>query len=349
MATVKPDPVTTGTAGAAGSSPAAVAIPAPGRYGIDIGRSAIAVSGLRKAYGDKIVLDCIDLNVPAGTVFSLLGPNGAGKTTTVNVLTTLIKADGGTVRVAGHDVRTEPKEVRAVIGVTGQFAAVDDLLTGQENLQLMADLHHLRAGEGKRVVTSLLERFDLAEPAQKMAATYSGGMRRKLDLAMTLVTRPQIIFLDEPTAGLDPRSRRTMWDIVRGLVADGVTIFLTTQYLEEADQLADRIAVLDQGRIVAEGTPGELKRRVPGHYIQLRFTSVVDLDTAARILPGSTRDDEALTLQVPGNGGTKSLRDLLDRLGEHSIEAEDVSVHAPDLDDVFLALTGHATTEAIAP
>jgi len=166
--------------------------------------TAIAVSGLRKAYGDKTVLDGIDLDVPAGTVFSLLGPNGAGKTTTVNVLTTLMKADGGTVRVAGHDVATETRAVRAVIGVTGQFAAVDDLLTGEENLQLMADLHHMRAGDGKRIVTSLLERFDLAESAQKMAATYSGGMRRKLDLAMTLVTRPQIIFLDEPTTGLDP-------------------------------------------------------------------------------------------------------------------------------------------------
>ena len=258
--------------------------------------SAIAVSGLRKAHGDKIVLDGIDLDVPAGTVFSLLGPNGAGKTTTVNVLTTLMKADGGTVRVAGHDVATETKAVRALIGVTGQFAAVDDLLTGQENLQLMADLHHLRAGESKRVVSSLLERFDLAESAQKMASAYSGGMRRKLDLAMTLVGNPRIIFLDEPTAGLDPRSRRTMWNIVRELVADGVTIFLTTQYLDEADQLADRIAVLDQGHLVAEGTPGDLKRQVPGSHVRLRFTDVRDLDAAARVLTGSTRDDEDLTL-----------------------------------------------------
>src|SRR6202046_4170560 len=239
--------------------------------------SAIAVSGLRKAYGDKIVLDGIDLDVPAGTIFSLLGPNGAGKTTTVKGLTTLIKADGGAARVAGHDVATGAKAVRAVIGVTGQFAAVDDLLTGAENLQLMADLHHLRADEGKQVVTSLLERFDLAESAQQLAATYSGGMRRKLDLAMTLVTRPQIIFLDEPTAGLDPRSRRTMWDIVRELVADGVTVFLTTQYLEEADRLADRIAVLDQGRLVAEGTPGELKRQIPGRHLRLQFTAVLEL------------------------------------------------------------------------
>jgi ABC-2 type transport system ATP-binding protein len=310
--------------------------------------SAIAVSGLRKAYGDKTVLDGIDLDVRAGTVFSMLGPNGAGKTTTVNVLTTLIKADGGTARIAGHDVATEAKDVRALIGVTGQFAAVDDLLTGEENLQLMADLHHLRADEGKRVVGSLLERFDLVESAQKMASTYSGGMRRKLDLAMTLVTRPQIIFLDEPTTGLDPRSRRTMWSIVRELVADGVTVFLTTQYLEEADQLADRIAVLDQGRLVAEGTPDELKRQVPGSHVRLRFTDVAALNAAARVLAGSAADDAALTLRVPSDAGVRSLRALLDRLDEQSIDVEEFSVHTPDLDDVFLALTGHASTEAIA-
>ncbi len=328
-----------------------------GRYQAGISRagdsvhmnsSAIAASGLRKAYGDRTILDGIDLHIGAGTIFSLLGPNGAGKTTTVNVLTTLLKADGGTARVAGHDIATEPRAVRAAIGVTGQFAAVDDLLTGEENLRLMADLHHLRAAEGKRVVTELLERFDLVESARKPASAYSGGMRRKLDLAMTLVTKPDIVFLDEPTTGLDPRSRRTMWEIVRELTADGVTIFLTTQYLEEADQLADRIAVLDQGRIVGEGTPDDLKRRVPGSHIRLRFAQVAELAAAARILPGATRDDETLTLRVPGDGGTKSLRDLLDRLDEHSIEAEEISVHTPDLDDVFLSLTGHATTEAIA-
>jgi ABC-2 type transport system ATP-binding protein len=310
--------------------------------------SAIAASGLRKAYGDKTVLDGIDLNIGAGTIFSLLGPNGAGKTTTVNVLTTLLKADGGTARVAGHDIATETKAVRAAIGVTGQFAAVDDLLTGEENLELMADIHRLRGVERKRVVTELLERFELTESARKRAATYSGGMRRKLDLAMTLVTRPEIVFLDEPTTGLDPRSRRTMWEIVRGLTDQGVTIFLTTQYLEEADQLADRIAVLDQGRIVAEGTPGELKRQVSGSYIRLRFTRVSELDAAARVLPGSTRDDEALTLRVPGDGGSKSLRQVLDRLDESALEAAEVSVHTPDLDDVFLSLTGHATTEVTA-
>jgi ABC-2 type transport system ATP-binding protein len=305
--------------------------------------SAIAVSGLRKTYGDKVVLDGIDLEVRAGTVFALLGPNGAGKTTAVNVLTTLLKADGGTAHVAGHDVATEAKAVRSAIGVTGQFAAVDELLTGQENLQLMADLQPAGFGDAGRVVTQLLERFDLVESARKSVSTYSGGMRRKLDLAMTLVGNPRIIFLDEPTTGLDPRSRRTMWSIVRELVADGVTIFLTTQYLDEADQLADRIAVLDQGRVVAQGTPDDLKRQIPGTHVQLRFTTVAELDAAARVLSYATRDDEALTLQVPGDGGTKSLRALLDRLDEYSLSAEEISVHTPDLDDVFLALTSHST------
>jgi ABC-2 type transport system ATP-binding protein len=221
---------------------------------------ALAVSGLRKSFGDKVVLDGIDLAVAEGTIFSLLGPNGAGKTTTVNILSTLIPASSGDVRVAGFDVSAEPQEVRARIGVTGQFSAVDDLLTGTENLLLMADLYHLDRAEGRRRAAELLELFDLTGAAAKMAVTYSGGMRRRLDLAMTLIGRPRIIFLDEPTTGLDPRSRRQLWQVIRDLVAGGVTIFLTTQYLEEADQLADRIAVLDNGRLVAEGTPDELKR-----------------------------------------------------------------------------------------
>jgi ABC-2 type transport system ATP-binding protein len=310
--------------------------------------SAITASGLRKAYGDKIVLDGIDLDVPAGTVFSLLGPNGAGKTTAVNILTTLTKADGGMAYVAGHDIAAGTKAVRAAIGVTGQFAAVDELLTGQENLQLMADLKRLGSRESSRVVTELLERFDLVESAQKLTSTYSGGMRRKLDLAMTLVGNPHLIFLAEPTTGLDPRSRRTMWDIVRELVADGVTIFLTTQYLEEADQLAGQIAVLDQGRIVAQGTPGELKRQIPGSHVRLSFTSLAELDAAVRVLTGSTRNDDDLTLRVPSDGGVRSLRALLGQLDEYSINPEDFSVHTPDLDDVFLALTGHARAEETA-
>ena len=308
---------------------------------------AISVSGLKKAYGDKVVLDGIDFDVPAGTIFSLLGPNGAGKTTTVNVLTTLMGADAGTVRVAGHDLATDARSVRAAIGVTGQFAAVDDLLTGQENLELMVDLKRGGSRDGRRVVAGLLERFDLADSAREPASTYSGGMRRKLDLAMTLVGEPRIIFLDEPTTGLDPRSRRTMWSIIRDLVADGVTIFLTTQYLEEADRLADRVAVLDQGRLVAQGTPDDLKRQVPGTHVRLRFATTSELDAAARLFAGSTRDDEALALRVPGDGGTASLRALLALLDEHSINAEQFSVHTPDLDDVFLALTGR-TTEVVA-
>ncbi|MCX5151515.1 ATP-binding cassette domain-containing protein [Streptomyces sp. NPDC048550] len=315
--------------------------------------SAIAVSGLRKAYGDKVVLDGIDFDVAAGSIFSLLGPNGAGKTTTVNVLTTLMKADAGTVRVAGHDVATATKQARAAIGVTGQFAAVDDLLSGRENLQLMTDLKRVRGGD--QVVARLLERFDLVESADKLSSTYSGGMRRKLDLAMTLVGNPEIIFLDEPTTGLDPRSRRTMWGIVRELVADGTTIFLTTQYLEEADQLADQIAVLNGGRLVAQGTPEELKRQIPGTHIRFRFADLYELDAAARLLTGSVRDDEELTLRVASDGETRSLRVLLDQLDAHSLDAQEFSVQRPDLDDVFLALTDpdptrteHLSKEAIA-
>ncbi|MGW9209799.1 ATP-binding cassette domain-containing protein [Embleya sp. NPDC055664] len=308
--------------------------------------SAIAVSGLRKAYGDRVVLDGIDFEVAEGSVFSMLGPNGAGKTTTVNVLATLLKADAGTVHVAGHDVLTATRQVRAAIGVTGQFAAVDELLSGRENLQLMADLKRVRSGE--RVVERLLERFDLVEAADKRISTYSGGMTRKLDLAMTLVGDPRIIFLDEPTTGLDPRSRRTMWGIVRELVADGTTILLTTQYLDEADHLSDQVVVLDQGRLVAEGTPDELKRQVPGTHVRLRFTDLDELDAAARVLRGGTRDDQELLLRVPSDGQSKSLRALLDRLDEYSINAQEFSVHTPDLDDVFLALTGHPSEEAVA-
>ncbi len=307
--------------------------------------SAIVASGLRKSFDKHTVLDGIDLDVRAGTIFSLLGPNGAGKTTTVNVLTTLLTPDAGHVVVAGHDVAADTKAVRAAIGVTGQFSSVDNMLTGRENLVMMADLHHLPKADGKRIAGRLLDQFDLVESADKPAMSYSGGMRRKLDLAMTLVGKPEVLFLDEPTTGLDPRSRRTMWGIIRELVADGMTIFLTTQYLEEADELANNIAVLDQGRLVAEGTADELKRQVPGSHVELRFLDQHELDNAARVLPGSTPDSENLALRVPGDGGVKSLRTLLDRLDENSVEVEELSVHTPDLDDVFLALTGHASKE----
>ncbi|MFE9608050.1 ATP-binding cassette domain-containing protein [Streptomyces sp. NPDC006012] len=303
---------------------------------------AIHASGLRKSYGDKTVLDGIDFQVPAGTVFSLLGPNGAGKTTAVTILSTLISADAGEARIAGHDLTTEAQAVRAAIGVTGQFSAVDGLITGEENMLLMADLHHLPRAEGRRVVAGLLERFDLVEAARKPASTYSGGMKRRLDIAMTLVGDPRIIFLDEPTTGLDPRSRHTMWQIIRELVSGGTTVFLTTQYLEEADQLADRIAVLDGGRLVAQGSAEELKRLVPGGHVRLRFSDPRAYERAATALRGSTRDDTALTLQVPSDGSQRELRAVLDWLDATGIEADELSVHTPDLDDVFFALTGGA-------
>ncbi|HEX2315219.1 MAG TPA: ATP-binding cassette domain-containing protein [Thermomonospora sp.] len=306
---------------------------------------AIAATGLRKSYGDKLVLDGVDLTVPEGTIFSLLGPNGAGKTTMVQILSTLIGHDGGDVRVAGHDLVREADAVRAAIGVTGQYSAVDKFLTGEENLRLMADLNHLGRAEGRRRTAELLERFDLVEAARKPASTYSGGMRRRLDLAMTLVGDPRIVFLDEPTTGLDPRSRRTMWQIVRDLVADGVTIFLTTQYLEEADQLADRIALLDHGRLIAEGTASELKRLVPGGHVRLRFPDEDALAAALRTLGEGSLDEDALTLRVPSDGSVRSLRALLTRLDDHSVEVDEMSVHTPDLDDVFLTLTGDPAKE----
>jgi len=312
--------------------------------------SAISVRGLRKSFKDKLVLDDIDLDIKEGTVFSLLGPNGAGKTTTVRILSTLSKPDAGQAWIAGKELAGEPDAVRAAIGVTGQFAAVDGLLTGFENLMLMGRLHHLGKRESRQRATALLEKFELTEAASRSLATYSGGMRRRLDLAMTLVGKPRIIFLDEPTTGLDPRSRRTMWQIIRDLVGqDGVTIFLTTQYLEEADQLADRIAVLDRGRLVAEGTSAELKQLVPGGHVSLRFTDAAGLDLAARALGAISRDEEELTIQVPGDGSVRSLRVLLDRLGAANLEPAELTVHTPDLDDVFLALTDHSPAALHSP
>ncbi|MCP3760265.1 ATP-binding cassette domain-containing protein [Streptomyces sp. TBY4] len=303
---------------------------------------AITANGLRKSYGDKTVLDGIDLAVPEGTVFSLLGPNGAGKTTAVKILSTLVSPDpaSGEIRVGGHDLATAPRAARAAIGVTGQFSAVDGLITGEENMLLMADLHHLSKGEGRRVAAELLERFDLTEAAKKPASTYSGGMKRRLDIAMTLVGDPRIIFLDEPTTGLDPRSRHNMWQIIRELVSDGVTVFLTTQYLEEADQLADRIAVLHDGKIAAEGTAEELKRLIPGGHVRLRFSDPDVYRFAAGVLGEAARDDEALALQIPSDGSQRALRSVLDRLDSAGIEADELTVHTPDLDDVFFALTG---------
>src|SRR5947209_9987964 len=307
-------------------------------------RTAVSVNGLRKAYGKKMVLDGVDLSIGEGEVFALLGPNGAGKTTIVRILSTLIPADAGTASVMGHDLRGEAGAVRAVIGVTGQFSAVDNLLTGQENLVLMGRLLHLPATDLRARAVQLLQLFDLDEVAGRTPATYSGGEKRRLDIAMTLMGRPKLIFLDEPTTGLDPRSRQTMWQVIRELVREGVTILLTTQYLEEADQLADRIAVLDHGRIVAAGTPEELKRRIPGAHFRLRFADAASLDKAARELREGTREDDDLVLRVPNEGGIRSLRDVLARLGD-DVAVEDLSIHTPDLDDVFFAMTGTASKE----
>ncbi|HKC27274.1 MAG TPA: ATP-binding cassette domain-containing protein [Jatrophihabitans sp.] len=308
-----------------------------------IGRAAISAAGVCKSYGTHAVLRDVHLTIEEGTVYALLGPNGAGKTTMVQILSTLIRADSGDVRVMGHDVVTGRDAVRGLIGVTGQFSAVDNLLTGEENLQLMADLGHLDRSIRRSRVAELLEQFELTDAAHKPLSTYSGGMRRRLDLAMTLVASPRLIFLDEPTTGLDPRSRRTMWQIIRELVADGVTIFLTSQYLEEADQLANRVAVLDRGAIVAEGTPAELKRRIAGGHVELRFDGPDSLHAAADLLPSATADLDQLTLQIPGDGNVTALRHLLDQLHGARIDVAGLAIHTPDLDDVFFAVTGHAS------
>jgi len=327
-----------GTAHRRGPEHSSVTSAAPGRAAL-----AVEARGVRKSFGDQVVLDGIDLDVVEGSVFALLGPNGSGKTTTVRILSTLLAADSGVIRVAGHEMGREADLLRAAIGVTGQFSAVDKLLTGQENLMMMADLAHLSRADGRRRAAELLGRFDLSEAAGKMAATYSGGMSRRLDLAMTLVGAPRIVFLDEPTTGLDPRGRHVMWQIIRGLAADGVTILLTTQDLEEADQLADRVAVLDHGALVAEGSPALLKARIPGGHIRLQFTDPQGLETAARLLTSAGRDDETLCLQVPGDGSVPALRALLDQLDQHAIDVDSLSIHTPDLDDVFFAVTGHPT------
>ena len=313
-------------------------------------RLAIAASGVCKSFSGELVLDGVDLAVAEGTIFSLLGPNGAGKTTLVRILSTLIPADRGQIHVAGHDLSRDPDRIRAAIGVTGQFSAVDNLLTGEENLRLMADLLHLGRPLAAQRIAVLIELFDLTAVARNRASTYSGGMRRRLDLAMTLVGSPRLIFLDEPTTGLDPRNRHRMWQIIRDLAAAGVTVFLTTQYLDEADQLADRVAVLDHGRIVVEGTTAELKARISGGHVRLQFADPHHLNVAAAILGAVSRDDDTLALRVPGAGTVESLRTLLDRLDANNLEVEQLSIHTPYLDDVFFAVTSHpSVVKAVAP
>jgi ABC-2 type transport system ATP-binding protein len=301
---------------------------------------AITAVDVRKSFGDNVVLDGLSLSVEPGTVFALLGPNGAGKTTMVRILATLLEADHGTIHVAGHDVRREADAVRDAIGVTGQFSAIDGLLTGRENLALMADLHHLSRAPARARIDQLLERFELTDAAERIAMTYSGGMRRRLDLAMTLIGAPQVIFLDEPTTGLDPRSRRTVWEIVESLVGDGTTVFLTTQYLDEADKLADRVAILDRGRLVAEGSGQELKQQIPGGRIDVRFA-----DTEAQLVAGDAlgmpvSDQNSPSLQIPTDGNVATLRRVLRDLDEAGVDVVDLAIHTPDLDDVFFALTG---------
>ncbi len=317
-----------------------LAMPSPPVRESSLSPPAIAAVDVTKSFGDLVVLDGLALTVEQGSVFALLGPNGAGKTTMVRILATLLTPDHGELRVAGHDVTTEPDTVRAVIGVTGQFSAVDDLLTGRENLALMADLHHLTRGDARARIGDLLERFELVDAADRLAVTYSGGMRRRLDLAMTLIGAPRIIFLDEPTAGLDPRSRRTVWEMVRSLVDEGITVFLTTQYLEEADELADRIAILDRGRIVAQGSPQELKRRIPGGRIDLSFADGDAQLKAAEVLRVLVREDDELTLEIATeDDNVATLRRVLRQLDEAAVDVDALSIHTPDLDDVFLALT----------
>lgn len=304
--------------------------------------AAIEVRGLKKSFKNVEVLKNLDLSVEKGAMLALLGPNGAGKTTTVRILTTLLKPDEGEVMVGGFDVEKEPQAVRSIIGLTGQFAAVDEYLTGRENLEMMGALYHLAPSERKERARSLLEKFDLVDAAERNAKTYSGGMRRRLDLALSLVASPPIIFLDEPTTGLDPRSRLTMWGVIEDLMEKGSTILLTTQYLEEADKLADRIAVLDQGKIIALGTADELKRRVGTERIEVIIERGSDFEKAAALFRNGDTDinREERSISISTDGSVREIKKVLDLFYEEGIEVDAMSVHKPTLDDVFMRLTG---------
>jgi ABC-2 type transport system ATP-binding protein len=312
--------------------------------------AAIAASGLRKRYGDTAALDGFDLTLTSGSVHGLLGPNGAGKTTAVRALATLLRFDAGSASVAGYDVVNQADQVRERIALTGQYAAIDETLSGRQNLVMFGRLLHLGRDRARRRADELLEQFDLAEAAEKSAGQYSGGMRRRLDLAASLILRPEVLFLDEPTTGLDPRSRNQVWDAVRALVAGGTTVLLTTQYLEEADQLADRISVLEAGRVVAEGTADELKARVGGDRIEVVVRDVADLDVAASVVSraaseAADTDPEIRRVSAPVADRISALTDVVRALHESGIAVADIGLRRPTLDEAFLQLTGHATKE----
>jgi ABC-2 type transport system ATP-binding protein len=304
---------------------------------------AIVIEGLTKSYKDVVVLDGLNLKVKRGTMLALLGPNGAGKTTTVRILSTLLKPDSGTVTVNGFDIRTQAHEVRSNIGLTGQYAAVDEFLSGYENLVMMGRLYHLSPADSEKRAHELLEQFDLVEAADRPTKTYSGGMRRRLDLAASLIATPPVLYLDEPTTGLDPRSRLAMWAVIKKLVEADVTILLTTQYLDEADQLADSIAVLDGGKIIAEGTADELKQRVGKERLVLTIKNSDDFSKAVGVVNGDAilTDTEARTISVALDGGVAEIKTILDKLGSNNIAVETMSMQKPTLDDVFMQLTGH--------
>jgi len=301
----------------------------------------VEAQGITRSFGDHLALDRVDLAIEGGSVLALLGPNGAGKTTMVRILSTLTRPDAGTATVAGHDLLADPLGVKRQISLTGQFAAVDDVLTGRENLDLMARLRRLPRRAARARTAELLDTFDLLDAADRRAATYSGGMRRRLDLAISMIERPRLLFLDEPTTGLDPRSREGLWDIVVRLVEDGVTVLLTTQYLEEADRLADSIAVLNGGRIVARGTAEELKARVGGAVMRLRFADLDPLREAASLFDAPRVDERLRTLEVPTDGSAEDVQRTLARLLAADVASPEVSIERPSLDDVFLHLTGH--------
>ncbi|NKQ23859.1 ATP-binding cassette domain-containing protein [Streptomyces galbus] len=308
---------------------------------------AIYAEGLVKTFGDVKALDGVDLDVPEGTVLGLLGPNGAGKTTTVRCLTTLLRPDRGRALVAGIDVLKDPVRVRRSIGLSGQFAAVDEYLTGRENLQMVGRLYQMRARPAKARAAELLERFDLADAADRPTKTYSGGMRRRLDLAAALVVSPPVMFMDEPTTGLDPRNRQLLWEVIKQLVSGGTTLLLTTQYLEEADHLAHDIAVVDHGRVIARGTSDQLKARTGGERVEVVVHEREAMATAAEVLRGfgkgdTTVEDHTRKLTVPVTGGAKLLAEVIRELDGRGIEIDDIGLRRPTLDDVFLSLTGHA-------